>query len=80
MLRILKYIDCCVILHNLLIDLGTDGDLENRWTDEEDILDVDDCTRAPSSYEMLYRPVVKGSMKDERHKRLQRYFEFKEYL
>ena len=30
MLRILKYIDCCVIFHNLLIDLGTDGDQENR--------------------------------------------------
>ena len=77
MLRILKYIDCCVILHNLLIKLGTDGDLENRWMDEEDILDVDDCTCFPSSYDILYSPVVKGSIKDKRRKRLQRYFEFK---
>ena len=68
MLRILNYIDCCVVLQNLLIDLGTDGDLENRWMDEEDISDVDDCTCAPSSYEILYMPVVKGSMKDERQK------------
>ena len=80
MVRILKYIDCCVIIHNLMINLGDDIDLVDEWLDDDDVSDVDDCSRVPSSYDMLHRPVKKGSSKDERRKRLQRYFEFKEYL
>ena len=40
MVRILKYIDCCVILHNLLIKLGGDDEMENVWMDDEDISDI----------------------------------------
>ena len=79
MVRILKYIDCCVILHNLLIKLGGDSEMDFFWNDDEDISDVDDCDRVPTATDMLYRPVPQGSSKDERRKRLQRYFEYKEY-
>ena len=35
--RILKYIDCCIILHNLLIELKDEPPEE--WADSEDLLD-----------------------------------------
>ena len=76
--RILRYIDCCVILHNLLISCNDEVDLD--WLDDEEASDVDDEVRAPTFGDMLYRPIPKGSTKDERRTRLQRYFEFKEYM
>ena len=79
MLRILKFIDCCIIMHNLLIaDHITD--VEQSWIDEEDFSDIDDSNRVPGPYDMLERPLRPGCMKDERRSRLKAYFEFKEYV
>ena len=81
MMRILKYIDCCVILHNLMLPKNgeTEGALE--WLDDEDgnISDVDDSTRVPRGADMLDRPLPRGCRKDERRRRLQTYLEYKEY-
>ena len=77
--RILKYIDYCIILHSLLI--ACDDGADHEWLyEEEDTSDVDDNTRAPTARDMLYRPIPKGSSKDERRTCLQRYFEHKEYI
>ena len=79
LLRILRVIDCCVILHNLMISNDSISDEEERWVEEEYFTDIDDSTRAPSAYDMLNRPVPPGSTKDERRKRLHAYFQGKDY-
>ena len=45
--RILKYIDCCVIIHNLLVQSDPCPD---HWLDEneDDVSDIDDSERAPT--------------------------------
>ena len=78
MVRILKYIDCCVILHNLLIYEGKDSNLE--WYDDDGYTsDADDASRVPTGADMLDRLIPEGSRKDERRRRLQTYFEYNEY-
>ena len=78
MLRILKYIDCCIILHNLMIE-GDKSSAHTTWINADDFSDIDDEGRAPSAYDRLYRPLRPGCTKDERRQRLKAYFEFKEY-
>ena len=76
---ILQLIDCCIILHNLLIP-EEDEEFENcEWFDEEALSDVDDDSRVPRRSDMLYRPIAPGCRKDERRRRLQTYLEFMEY-
>ena len=76
--RILKFVDCCIILHNLLI-LTKTSEEEKRWIDEEDFSDIDDSTRAPTAMDTLTRPLC-GIRNDERHTRSKSYFETKEYM
>ena len=78
--RILQYIDCCIILHNLLIKIEDDGELANEWLEDDEVSDVDDSSRTPTPYDKLYRPIKKGSSNDKRRTRLQSYFEHKEYV
>ena len=78
MVRILKLINCCVILHNLL--LGEDP-CPSEWFDEDDdVSDIDDCERVPTEYDLLNRPIRAGQANDERRRRLQTYLEWKEYV
>ena len=48
MVRVLTYIDCCIILHNLLITPCNTNE-ENKWIDEEEFSDIDDNDRVPSA-------------------------------
>ena len=79
MKKILQMIDCCIILHNLLIPEDGGDDVDEEWLDNGDISDVDDDTRVPGPRDRLYRPLPQGSRKDERRRRLQTYLELKEY-
>ena len=80
MVRILKYIDCCVIIHNLLIESNEHNPDQEEWIDAEDVSDVDDENRIPTQNDLLYRPIPRGRRNDERRSRLQTYFENKEYV
>ena len=68
--RILKYIDCCVILHNMLL----------KWKDEapeiweEDIPDVEEETFDNT----MSLPITEDMAKDERRQRLLVYY--KDYV
>ena len=75
---VLQLIDCCVILHNLLLPGADEENLPN-WFDEEELSDVDDDSRAPTLADRLYRPIAPGCRKDERRRRLQTYLEFIEH-
>ena len=78
MTRILRYIDCCIILHNLL--LPTDGcAADNSWLEDEVFSDIDDASRVPTAFDRLNRHVPVGSANDERRTRLRNYFEYREY-
>ena len=78
MTRILRYIDCCVILHNLL--LPTDGcAADDSWLEDEVFSDIDDDSRAPTTFDRLNRPVLIGSANDERRTRLRNYFKYRKY-
>ena len=78
MKQIVKLIDCCVILHNLLIPEEAPEDLD-WYFDDGYTSDVDDSSRAPGLGDQLYRPIPPGSRKDERRRRLQTYMEYKEF-
>lgn len=62
--KILTYIDCCVVLHNILIDLKDEAPEE--WVEQED----DDDT----TMDGLIDHTVVGQDKDERRQRLLEYF------
>ena len=78
MVRILKYIDCCIILHNLLVANVLTGE-ESQWINQDDASDLDDPMRAPTALDRLHTHIMHGSLKDERRSRLKHYFEGKEY-
>ena len=78
MMRILKLIDCCVILHNLMVPDEAPEEIE-WYFDDGYTSDVDDESRAPRFDEELYRTIPKGSAKDERRRRLQTWMEYTEY-
>jgi len=45
---ILRYIDATVVLHNMLIDLGIDDEVDAPWDVGEEVLsDFDDATCTP---------------------------------
>lgn len=79
MIRILKYIDCCVILHNLLISLDRGEVGDKTWIDSDDTSDIDGASRAPRLTDNINRPMPPNCCGDERRRRLQTYFELKEY-
>ena len=79
MKKILQMIDCCIILHNLLIPEDGGDDVDEEWLDNGDISDVDDDTRVPGPRDRFYRPIPQGIRKDECRQRLQTYLELKEY-
>ena len=65
MKRILRYIDCCMILHNLLLDV--DDEIPDEWID-----DVDDCSSqiGESIGEVDYSfPLLNDEINDERRQR-----------
>ena len=76
MMRILQCIDCCVIIHNLMLDIETTANpLEDMWIEEDGhISDVDD------DYNRYLTTIPKGSKKDTRRRQLQKYLEFKDYI
>ena len=61
--KILKYIDCCVVLHNLLLN----------WNDESPEEWLDDPTADPFD-DAISEPINEGMPKDERRQRLMEYF------
>ena len=68
--RILKYIDCCIVLHNLLIELDED-DVPEEWIDTDDFSDLDDLDRMPSdSEDELNKAVPDGAPDDSRRTQL----------
>ena len=80
MMRILRYIDCCVILHNLLIPEEKEINETPEWyEDDGNTSDADDASRVPTGVDQLDRLIPIGSRKDERRRRLQTYFEYNEY-
>jgi hypothetical protein len=69
LIRILRVIDCCVILHNLLIDCH--DEIPPRWLlDIED--DASEVGAALGEYDMA-APILEVHDKDERRKRLMDY-------
>ena len=76
--RILKFVDCCISLHNLLLSTKTSEE-EKRWIDEEDFSNIDDSARAQTAMDTLNRS-LRGIRNDERYTRLKSYFETKEYM
>ena len=80
MMRILRYIDCCVILHNLLIPEEKEINETPEWYEDDGYTsDADDASRVPTGVDQLDRLIPIGSRKDERRRRLQTYFEYNEY-
>ena len=76
--RILTFVDCCIILHNLLLSTETSEE-EKRCIDEENFYGIDDSTRAPTAMDILTRP-LHGIRNNEIRTRLKSYFETKEYM
>jgi len=70
--RILRVIDCCVILHNLLIERG-DDDVPEDWMDIEDDDDISDVGDEIGEYDM-HLPVGDEEEDDERRRRCMQYF------
>eukprot|EP00978_Attheya_sp_CCMP212_P013581 scaffold34094_cov42-Attheya_sp.AAC.3 len=68
--RILKYIDCCIILHNILINIQ-DEDVPEEWIDLDD--DASDMAEATGD-EGLMDPIADEAPKHERRNRLFEYF------
>lgn len=74
MVRILKYIEASVILHNLLLEFGEED--KDEWIDYDDFSDMDDAERAPyEDTSPLNRAVRTGARKDERRRQVLHYFE-----
>ena len=74
MLRILRLIDCCVIIHNLMLDIEVSPNpLQATWLEEDgNISDVDE----EGNY---ITEIQSGSKKDTRRRQLHTYLEYKEY-
>ena len=67
--RILRVIDCCVILHNLLIDCN--DEIPEEWLEDED--DGSEVGFAIGEYEMA-APIHQQHENDERRRRCMEYF------
>ena len=69
MKSILKYIDCWIILNNLLVEKDV-IEQEKKWMDEDDFSDIDDDARAPRAIDLLNMTLRQGCLKDERRSKL----------
>lgn len=67
---ILKIIECCVILHNMLLEYGDES--PEVWQDEP-TSDIDDPDRAPDEDDAMNEPLPDGSPKDARRTTLKNY-------
>ena len=77
MVRILKLIDCCVILQNLLLSMEKEPHPEQEtWLEEIDADDIE----GNYAGENLSCSIGTCHRKDERRRQLQTYLEFKEYI
>jgi DDE superfamily endonuclease len=71
--KILQLIDASVILHNILIEWGEDG--EESWIDFDDFSDMDDAFRVPYQQDdELNQAIPVWMSKDTRLRRLLAYF------
>lgn len=70
MKRILRTIECCFILHNLLIDAG-DDDVPPEWADSDD--DASHIAEAVGEYDFA-APIIDEDQQDERRQRCMEYF------
>lgn len=70
---ILKYLDVCIILHNLLTK--NDDTIPDEWIDDDDFSDIDDNDRSPAitADDELNRPIPDFLPNDERRKQLTHY-------
>eukprot|EP00977_Amphora_coffeiformis_P017772 scaffold5897_cov141-Amphora_coffeaeformis.AAC.4 len=68
--KVLKIIDCCIILHNLLVDVDT---VPDRWLE-----DVDPQSDIDVPDEEITAAITDEHDKDERRQRLLMYF--KDYV
>jgi hypothetical protein len=64
MRRILRVIDCCIILHNLLID--EQDNVPEEWNNDDDLIDDDGMQQ---ELELLSDPINKHHSKDTRRER-----------
>jgi hypothetical protein len=64
MRRILRVIDCCILLHNLLID--EHDDVPDEWYDDEDVIDDDGMQQ---EMDLLCHPIYEFHSNDTRRER-----------
>ena len=64
MQKIVSYVTCCVILHNLLIDFNNEDDDVDEWKDDLSDIDADD---------VLNRPIDESQPNDTRRTQLLQY-------
>ena len=63
---ILRHIECCVVLHNMLLEYG---DVSPDEYKEEEQTDIDDPDRAPEQ-DSMNEPIPEGAPRDARRTRL----------
>ena len=79
-LKLLKYIDATVVLHNMLIEFGEDNDESNPWTTVDD--DISEIDEQLPERTILDSAVPEGSEHGARREQLKRYLTeycFREY-
>lgn len=70
--RILEYIDCTIILHNLLMERK--DEIPDDWMDLDDFSDIDDAGRAPGGDDdVLNQAVPDNAPSDQRRSDLMVY-------
>jgi hypothetical protein len=69
MRKVLRVIDCCIILHNLLIDLV--DDIPKHWYEEDDIIDDEDFN---AELDELVSPINANCPNDTRRQRCMNLF------
>jgi hypothetical protein len=71
LIDIMEHIECCVILHNMLLEYGDIS--PEKWCDGES--DIDDPTRAPDDDDPLNQPLPDGAPKDARREQVKGWLE-----
>jgi hypothetical protein len=70
--RILEYVDCAIILHNLLMERK--DEIPNDWMDLDDFSDIDDAGQAPGGEDdVLNMAVPENAPSDQRRSDLMVY-------
>ena len=87
MLRILRLVDCCVLIQNLMLDIETTvNPLQEEWIDQDGHLsDADEDIHMsdeenPCHEKSYIHPIPERSKKDICRRQLQTYLEYKEYI